>query len=65
MNNSSGSSGCGIGFPGLLTLLFIALKLLGYINWSWFWVLSPMIFGAALFVLIILILFVVAIIAEK
>jgi hypothetical protein len=31
----------GIGFCGLLTLLFIALKLTGYINWSWLWVLSP------------------------
>lgn len=31
-----------IGFPGLLTILFIALKLMGYINWSWVWVLSPL-----------------------
>jgi len=31
----------GIGFSGLLTILFIALKLMGYINWSWWWVLSP------------------------
>lgn len=32
----------GIGFPALLTLLFIGLKLTGYITWSWIWVLSPM-----------------------
>lgn len=31
----------GIGFPGLLTLIFITLKLTGYITWSWVWVLSP------------------------
>jgi hypothetical protein len=31
----------GIGFPALLGLLFIALKLTGYINWSWLWILSP------------------------
>lgn len=31
----------GIGFAGLLTLLFIGLKLGKVINWSWFWVLSP------------------------
>ena len=31
----------GIGFFGLLTLLFIGLKLTNYIDWSWFWVLSP------------------------
>lgn len=31
-----------IGFPGLLTIVFITLKLTGYIDWSWFWVLSPL-----------------------
>ena len=38
---SSGSSG-GIGFAGLLTIVFIVLKLTGYITWSWLWVLSPL-----------------------
>lgn len=32
----------GIGFVGLLTILFIGLKLTNYINWSWWWVLSPL-----------------------
>ena len=32
----------GIGFFGLLTILFIALKLTGYINWSWWFVLLPL-----------------------
>lgn len=31
-----------IGFAGLLAILFIALKLTGYIAWSWLWVLSPL-----------------------
>lgn len=31
----------GIGFCGLLTIVFITLKLLGIITWSWWWVLSP------------------------
>lgn len=31
-----------IGFPGLLTLIFITLKLTDYIDWSWVWVLSPL-----------------------
>ena len=39
-NNNSNSSG-GVGFCGLLTILFIGLKLTGYIAWSWWWVLSP------------------------
>lgn len=31
----------GIGFTGALQLLFIAMKLMGFIKWSWVWVLSP------------------------
>jgi len=38
---SKSSSSSGIGFTGLLTILFIGLKLTGNINWSWWWVLSP------------------------
>jgi hypothetical protein len=30
-----------IGFTGLLTLIFITLKLTEYVSWSWLWVLSP------------------------
>ena len=32
----------GVGFLGLLTLLFIGLKLTGHIAWSWIWVLAPL-----------------------
>lgn len=28
-------------FISLLTVLFIGLKLTGYIDWSWVWILSP------------------------
>lgn len=31
-----------IGFAGLLTLLFITLRLTDVIGWSWLWVLSPL-----------------------
>jgi hypothetical protein len=41
MATSSSSSG-GAGFAGLLTVLFIGLKLTGHIDWSWWWVLSPL-----------------------
>lgn len=42
MESKSGSvqSG-GIGFVGLLTIVFVTLKLCKVINWSWIWVLSP------------------------
>lgn len=41
MSNNTSSSGGGIGFLGLLTIVFIVLKLIGFISWSWWWVLSP------------------------
>ena len=31
----------GLTFSGLLTVAFVVLKLCGVINWSWWWVLSP------------------------
>jgi len=42
MSKSSSSSSGGIGFTGLLTVLFVGLKLTGHIDWSWWWVLSPL-----------------------
>ena len=36
-----GCGGEGIGFWGLLTILFIAFKLTNIIDWSWWWVLCP------------------------
>jgi hypothetical protein len=41
MSNNSSSSSSGIGFTGLLTVLFVGLKLTHVITWSWWWVLSP------------------------
>lgn len=41
MSKETTSSG-GIGFIGLLTILFVGLKLGGVISWSWWWVLSPL-----------------------
>lgn len=52
--NVSSSSNGGIGFVGLLTIVFIVLKLLGKITWSWWWVLSPLWISAAFAMLIIL-----------
>jgi len=49
---SPGRSG-GIGFVGLLQILFIGLKLTGYIDWSWWWVMSPMWISALLILLVL------------
>lgn len=40
----NGRSG-GVGIFGVLTIVFIVLKLVGVINWSWWWVLSPLLIG--------------------
>lgn len=40
--SKSSATSSGIGFAGALTILFVALKLVGVINWSWLWVLSPL-----------------------
>lgn len=61
---SSSSSSGGIGFFGLLTIVFIVLKLTGYIDWSWFWVISP-ILVPILFGIGLLIIFVIAWFAEN
>ena len=47
MGNTTNS---GIGFMGLLQVVFITLKLIGHIDWSWWWVLSPIILNG-LFIL--------------
>lgn len=41
MSDNTSTTSSGIGFPGLLAILFIALKLTGVITWSWLWVLAP------------------------
>lgn len=52
MSKESNNSG-GIGFVGLLTIVFITLKLTGFIAWSWWWVLSPIWIMALLIILIV------------
>ncbi|MBQ5877219.1 MAG: hypothetical protein IIW71_05435 [Treponema sp.] len=46
------------GFPTLLTIAFIVLKLCNVITWSWWWVLSPIWIPIAIVVLGLLFLFI-------
>lgn len=41
MSDSKSTTGNGIGFGGLLAIVFITLKLCHVITWSWIWVLAP------------------------
>lgn len=45
----------GLTFTGLLTILFIGLKLTGYISWSWWWVLAPVWIPVVLAIILVLI----------
>ena len=58
-NNSQGV----IGFVGLLTIVFIVLKLTGVIAWSWWLVLSP-IWITAMFVLVVFLIVLTVIIVR-
>jgi len=64
MASSSASSG-GIGFCGLLTIVFITLKLLDKIDWSWWWILSPLWIGFAVFLLMLIVILGAALVFEK
>lgn len=43
------------GVVGLLGVLFVALKLIGVIDWSWIWVTAPFWGGLALMLVVMLI----------
>ena len=45
----------GIGFVGVLQITFVVLKLCKVIDWSWWWVLSPIWISTALTILVVLI----------
>jgi hypothetical protein len=52
-NKSSG----GIGFFGLMFLIFMTLKLTKVIDWSWWWVTAPLWGGFAILIIIAIIVF--------
>lgn len=48
------STSGGVGFCGMLAIVFITLKLTSNINWSWWWVLSPLWIPLAIWLIIVL-----------
>jgi hypothetical protein len=63
MNNSGGN--CGIGFFGVLAIVFIVLKLLGVVTFSWLWVLAPIWIPFVIWLVIVAIVTIVTIIKIK
>jgi len=65
MDNKTSASTGGIGFTGGLTIGFIILKLTHVIDWSWWWVVSPIWISAIAVALVILFVVVAVLIAER
>lgn len=57
----------GLSFTSLLTLIFVVCKLTGFITWSWWWVLSPILIGTAVgaFILALVAIILVAVAVLK
>jgi len=53
-----------IGFVGLLAILFIGLKLTNYIDWSWWWVLSPLWITGMIITFILMIVLVIYLVTK-
>ena len=58
MATNNSNAGGGIGFLGLLTIVFIVLKLIKVINWSWWWVLAPTWIPLAIAALCLILIFI-------
>ncbi len=60
-NTNTSSSAVSLGFLEFLALIFITLKLTGYIGWSWWWVLAPLwgqlVIAGIAFILILVVAF--------
>lgn len=52
------NSGGGIGICSVLTIVFIVLKFVGVIDWSWVWVLSPTWISIAVDLIIMLVMYI-------
>lgn len=52
----------GLSFTSILTLIFVVCKLLHYIDWSWWWVLSPVLISTTISVFVLAIIAILAIV---
>lgn len=57
---SSSSNSSGIGLGGAVFLVFLVLKLLGKITWSWWWVTAPLWIGWGLIAVVLVLFFLIA-----
>jgi len=56
MSNTQTNTSNGIGICGATFIVFLVLKLIGKIDWSWWWVTAPLWIPAAALIVALLIL---------
>jgi Flp pilus assembly protein TadB len=65
MDNAAKSNTGGIGIAWLLTIVFIVLKLVGVITWSWWWVFSPLWISAIVTIVLMALLGILVVLSER
>lgn len=65
MEEKKSTSTGGVGIIGLVFVAFLVLKLCKVINWSWWWVFSPLWITALVFVVALIVCFVNALASSK
>lgn len=55
----------GIGLAGILFIVFLTMKLTGYVTWSWWWVTAPLWISLGLALVLIGFAAVIALIVHK
>lgn len=65
MSKETSSASGGIGFLGLLAIVFIVLRLCNVIAWSWWWVLAPIWIPVAIAIIVLLFFVILAAIAGR
>ena len=56
---SSNRNSSSLGICGVLTIVFIVLKLVGVINWSWLWVLCPLWINILLAIIVLVVILII------
>lgn len=63
-NGDSNTVSCSMGFAGILTIVFVIAKIIGFVDWSWFLVFLPVIIYAAFLLGLIAVGFIVFVVAS-
>lgn len=65
MSKSENTSSTGIGFLGLLAIVFIVLKLCKVIDWSWWYVTMPLWGELAIVIIVFIFIFIYKLIKDS